>query len=408
MKRGKVIKNLIFNEKYLLFIYLFVFTTPFYLWNAQYGVFSVILFISFLVKNKLSTFKGLSTFFFFKPLLLLLLFIAYTYLSLLWTENIEHGRWAQKVFREALIYIPLLFLSLSLSSAKNSLKLFALAFSIYALYSIGIYLGFYAIEGASQNNPKGHLEFAISTPMMSMGILFSLVFVFYEKSRNIKIFFMCILLICSFAFLINNGRSAQLSLLLSLFTLVIFYLKEKLNYKFIFLGLTIFIIILVEVFNSSSRFQTGYKQLNNAILNNDYSGSWGIRAYLYKTSFTILKENPIFGVGAGDVRDEYRKIAKKEHTNEKYGSLHNSHFEFLLRYGIVGYALLVSSIFFLIRRLRFIPKYYYLAIAFYSTIFYNSFFNSLLDKKPIYIIFFMSFVFFSIIVLKSKETNIKV
>ncbi len=397
--------NLVRNEKYLMLLYIFVFTTPFYIFNAQYGAFSVLLLLSFLLKNKISEFKKLRTMLFFKPMLILILFIAYTYLSLLWTNNMEHGIWAQKVFRESLIYIPLLYLSLNLSTSKNSLRLFTFAFGIYAMYSIGIYLGFYSIDGASTINPKGHLAFAISTPMMAMGFLFSSIFVYYEKDKKTKISFLFLSLVCLFAFFINNGRSAELSLLLSLITLFVFYAKKYLNYKFIIFAFMLCILVLFLVFNSSPKFKEGYKELNNVISQENYSGSWGIRAYLYKTSFTILKDNFIFGVGAGDVRDEYRKIAIKERTNESFGSLHNSHFEFLLRYGIIGYGLLVIGIFLLIRRLRTTPKYFYLAISFYSTIFYNSLFNSILDKKPIYIIFFMSFVFFSIIVLKSKKSG---
>lgn len=397
------------NFLYKQILYFWFLITPLYLFNSQYVAFSIIILLFSLVLKKDKNLLKIrfSEIMKFKPILVLFMFIAYTYLSLLWTSNMEHGLWAQKIYREALIFIPVLLFSLDMEDAKKGLKLFTYGFAIYAIYSLGIYFEFYTIKESIPSDPRGHLSYAIVTPMLAMGILFSYIHSYYSNNKLEKITFILIFILCLFAFLINNGRSAHLSIILTVFTFLLFFFRSFFTKKIIlimFLGFTISIYSLV---NFSSKFTTGYKELKSVFLENKYEGSWGIRSYLYRTSVLILKDNPLFGVGAGDTRVEYRKIAEKENTYASFGSLHNQHFEILLRYGLLGYILLISSVCMLIYQLKINKQYQYLAFSLYCTIFYNGLFNSLMDKKPINILFLMSFVFFTLIIIESKKKLIQ-
>lgn len=397
------------NFYYKQLIYFWFLITPLYLFNSQYAAFSITILLSFLFlkkdKNLLKS-KAVEIFK-FKPILILFIYIIYTYISLFWTQNLEHGMWAQKVYREALIYIPILLLSLDSEDAKKGLKLFTFGFALYAIYTLGIYFDFYSVDGSTISDPRGHLAYSIVTLMLAVGILFAGIFLYYSKNKLEKYLFLLIFLLCIFSLLINNGRSAHLSIILTIFTYLIFFHRKYISKKLIIFLMLGFIISIYFLISFSSNYETGYKQMKNVLLNNKYEGSWGIRIYLYRTSAIILKDNIIFGVGAGDVRDEYRKIAKKENLHSSFGSLHNQHFEISLRYGLLGYSLLFFAVCLLIYQLRINKQYQYLAFGFYATIFYNGLFNSLMDKKPIYILFLISFVLFSLIAIDSKKKLIQ-
>jgi len=380
-------------------------TTPFYFFHSQYPVFTVLFILITIVKYKKSFFLELKKVFVNRAILLLACYFLYTYLSLLWTEDIEHGFTIQKVYREALFYIPILYLFLDKQKAEVCIKLLTISFGVYALYSIGFYLELY---NSYKLNLQGTLGYETISVMMSLGIFFSLIFFYFEKNKNYKYMYVIIFILCTFAFSVNNGRAAQLSFILVVLTLVLIYWKKIYSLKFILVLLTAVSIFVLVIYNNSVRFSKGIDELKKVVIEKKFEGSWGIRAYMYLTGLKIIEKNPIFGTGAGDSKQTYREISFEENSPHSWFShMHNQHIEILSRYGLIGYFLLIVSIVYLLFSIKKEKKFFMLGLVFYLSIFYNSFFNTIIDRKPIYILFFVLFALFSIVNKKDFTTKIK-
>jgi len=405
-------KNFIQNieeSKYILFIYLFIFFTPFYLHRSQYVLFSILLLFFWLISDKPDTIKiKIKKLFLFKPFMLMFLFILYTYLSLSWTSDIKHGLWVQKAYRDIII-ITLLLLTLTKDKVQVAFNILLFSISLYALYSIGIFLDFYSVLDSNSSNPKGFLPYVRASQMFITAIVVAMIFFYYNKNRLYKYFYGATFLISIIALSINNSRSAKLTLILTLITFLIFFGKFFFSKRKLILIFFLTLILSGILFKFSDRFNHGFQNLENIIVNNNYQSSWGARSYMYITGIEIFKNNLLFGVGAGDSKDEYQKIAVSENKNKKlcsYIHMHNQHIEYLVRYGLVGYALFTFSIISLLYSIRKYKKYYYIGILFFLTIFYNSIFNSIIDKKPINIIFFIIFSLLSVVALKIKTDKV--
>ncbi len=392
------------SNKSLILIYFFMITTPFYFFSSQYPLFTIFFVLMFIVYYKKQVFVQLKLVFMNKSLVLLGLYFLYTYIALLWTSNIEHGFTVQKVYREALFYIPILYIFLNRKTAEISIKLFCIGFGIYALYSIGFYLELYQFANSTKQNPQGHLGYETVTVMMSLGVYFSSIFYYFESNNKMKYIFVFIFIVCFIGLVINNGRAAQFSFLLVLITLLIIYRKNIFSKETLTISFISIIILGVVFYKNKAKFEMGYLELNKVIVEKKYEGSWGIRAYMYLTGIKIIEENPLFGVGAGDSKDTYRAIASKEKSPHSWFShMHNQHIELLSRYGFVGYFLFLISIINLLYSIRNNKKFFILGLFFYLTIFYNSFFNTILDRKPIYILFFVIFALLSILNKKDEK-----
>ena len=70
------------------------------------------------------------------------------------------------------------------------------------------------------------------------------------------------------------------------------------------------------------------------------------RVHIWKSSMEIFKENPLVGVGTGDINDELNRRFMV--NNQKYLAIqntntHNQFLDYLIKYGILGFALIAFS-----------------------------------------------------------------
>ncbi|EDZ63663.1 O-antigen polymerase [Sulfurimonas gotlandica GD1] len=400
--------NKIKEDYFISYIYLYIFLMPWNFSNGQMGVLSIILLIWWLIiGKKREYFSKLKIIFEFKPLLLIILFFAYSYLSLLWTDNFETAKTALKYYKYYWIMIPVLFTTLTKEQAKNGLYVFVLSIGGYALFSILIYLNVLHVFQNNISNPRGILSYSIVTIYMAIGTLSSLLISYYSKSNALKTIFLIITFLSLIGLFINNGRSGQLSFFITIFFLFIIYRKNILNIKIL---ITIIILIstslyLLNSFNKIDKFKYGINELKE-VQNNNFSGSWGGRAYMWFAGIHIVKENPIFGTGAGDNIDEFINYTKTHPSDSTWlRSFHNQHLDTLTRYGIIGYILLWSSVFLLLYYLRDLELFFTIGIVFFSITFFSGIFDILLLMKPYNTIFMLIFLLLSIVVYKNKSIN---
>jgi len=409
-------KNLIdkIQENYFVsFIYLYILLMPWNFSNAQMGVLSIILLIWWLILGKENNyFSRLKNIFKFKPLIILILFLLWSYLSLLWTEDFEWAKISLKYYKYYWIIIPIIFTTLSEEEAKNTFYIFIVSLGIYALFSLSIAIGIIDIIDCStspncQSNPRGILPYAIVSPYMAIATLSAGVIAFYTKSKNNQRFFTIISIFSFMALCINNGRAGQLAFLITLIILFLLYWRQLFNFKFIFAFLFI-IILSIGLLTSSgklNRMTNAFQELQD-IEKKEYSGSFGMRAYLCKAGIALIPNHPIVGAGAGDNINEFILYTETHPSNATWlRSYHNQHLDTLTKYGIIGYLLLWGSVFSLLYSLRKKKKYFTLALIFFSITFFDSLADILLLMKPFNNIFILVFLLFSIISFSKKESN---
>ncbi|MCX6334955.1 MAG: O-antigen ligase family protein [Bacteroidia bacterium] len=131
--------------------------------------------------------------------------------------------------------------------------------------------------------------------------------------------------------------------------LVLFYFSMKLNTikngRFVLLGIFVLIIISIPLLRNNQRY--GY--LYDKIMHKETVGEniEEPRMIIWKSAFKIAKENVLFGVGVGDVRDEltkqYLKIGRTDMAEIRLNA-HNQFIEVLLENGLIGLILFLGMI----------------------------------------------------------------
>ena len=142
----------------------------------------------------------------------------------------------------------------------------------------------------------------------------------------------------------------------------------------------IFIVLISGVIYNSGRFATlknGAQEMSFNQLKKD-----NLRLLMWEKSMDIIKDNFLFGVGTGDVKDAILNAYDQKTKEATKGEFYNSHNEFLettVRLGIIGGGVLLT-----ILLMPFFNKSNYrdnrLLIAFLIIIILNFLFESMLDR----------------------------
>jgi len=278
-------------------------------------------------------------------------------------------------------------------------------------------LGFFTISEteSDSSNPKGLMAYAIVSTYMAIGALSS--FIIFKSNNKYKYSFLVISIFCLIALFINNSRTSQISFLLSIITLSLFYYRSHIFKPKILISIVSIFLILLSFFyfvlsqnGKLQRYKIAVNETIEVLSENKYSGSFGARLYFNVAGFEILSENLFFGMGPEDninklkeliIRDQHDKI----NFETVYASFHSQHMDILTRYGLFGYLLLFISVITLIFSLRKLKTIYWVGMSFFITTFYASLANVMLIKKPFNYIFISVFVLLSVAAyLKQKET----
>lgn len=118
-----------------------------------------------------------------------------------------------------------------------------------------------------------------------------------------------------------------------------------------------------------------------------------LRLMSWDAGFDLVLENPITGVGIGDVTSEMSKIYLIKRYNTPMKQKLNAHNEFLqitLETGIIGLFLVLSMFYYLFKSIIFDGKYYFLNLGFLFIMLVGFLFESVLNRYS-GISFFMLF-----------------
>lgn len=294
-------------------------------------------------------------------LLFISLYLIYA-LSLIYTINLGSGRFDLEV-KMSLLLLPLFFAS----SEKLTIKQFNTLLIIFVIACFGASISsiiygiiiFVNTRSISSFNYENISLFNMHHSYFSMYIALAIVITIYflvEYFNKINVFSKILLLVLILFFIIFtiilNSKAGILVICHVLgFGMIHYYRKTK-SLKapaFILLSfIIIFAISLKLMPEIKIKMMNAFKAVENEkkIDNDTYDGS-EIRILCWKTSLTIIKENPLLGVGCGDVKNALHDKYKQNKFNRGVERNYNSHNQYLNTYiatGFVGFLLLVLSL----------------------------------------------------------------
>ena len=398
-------------EPFKIFSYLWIFILPWDFAKSIMGIFSIIAIIWWLIiGQRKGYFIKLKDILYNKPLIFFFIFLLYCYLSLSWTKNFSYGLNVLNDYKYYWILVPIFFTAFEKKDVKNAFYVLVFSFCLYALLSLSIFIGLFEIKDSNSSNPKGILAYALVTVYMALNTLLAFYFYIKEENRKIKYIILLISILSFFALLANNGRIGQISFLVTVFILMIYYRSYLFKYKkllILFIFSFVVTITLIYSFGKLDRFIIGFKEM--AVLKEtQFAGSWGHRAYMWYAAADGISNHPLFGAGVGDTMDEFIEYGNKNPSKATWlRSYHNQHLDYLTKYGIVGYLLFLFSIFVLLQYLfRENRDFFVIGLIFFSISLIDSVGDNIIMHKPFNNIYALVFVLLAILVSKKKiKTN---
>ncbi len=321
--------------KYLLFVISFF--LPFY--NPIARVCFLLLIIVSLHRFPFLLSKKKSPSFF---LILFSSFFTFALISLLYTENWQQG-FAEIDQKLPLLFFPLIIFSLPFKELKvdKYLRLFIWGCTTACLYMLG--RATYAYFFTDKNHFfYVHLTAYLDThpTYVGMYILFALLLLLkqllktYRLQNNILII-LGILFFLGILFLLSS-RIVVLGLFLIGGSSILYYLFHTQRWK---IGLSIIMITLL--------FFVVFLQTNNT-MSKRFASTTDARSYLWQNATELIIQQPFFGFGIGDVKDElkkgYEERGKIYHLKKEHDT-HNQYLEVAVGMGMIGLFLFLLTLF---------------------------------------------------------------
>jgi len=202
-------------------------------------------------------------------------------------------------------------------------------------------------------------------------IILLVLFLFKDSNKKSKLIILFGILFYSFALFLSGTRSCFISVSFVFILVLLFYFYKR---KKILNGMILFILIsilLVSIYHLNP-------YLKNRIQNTNLTNDNAIveRIDMYKNGINLLKKPKIFGYAPGI------SITKGNNIHNM-GHFHNSFLQIVLEFGLVGFILFCTILFFIFKRLFLLYKntgsvFYLMLIFAWCSIFISEQFDCML------------------------------
>lgn len=290
-----------------------------------------------------------------KLLVAIVIYLLFSFTSALYSDNIEQ---TLNVLRLNSYWLLLFVIATSIKKEQIPLIIssFLTGMFISEVIAYGVFFEFWTFKHATVENPSPFMFWIDYSVFMAFTSILLLNRVL-SKNYNLKekIFFILFFISVTGNLFLAIGRTGQVAFIVAIFVLMI--LHYRLSIKSILLSLLFLTTIFITAYQLSDSFkirsQAGLKDIQN-IQEMNLNGSWGIRVAFWITTFDIVKQHPILGIGLGDFKDETAKIVNT--TNYPYlndntkkfmsdNDPHNQYLLVLLQMGIVGLSIFLYMIY---------------------------------------------------------------
>jgi len=338
------------------------------------------------------------------PGVILLIVFYFIHISgLIHTENINAGLFDLEV-KATLLIFPLLFIGVNcLYKKKMSLILSGFVMGNCLASLICLVIASYNYIFLGQNtffyNPFSVLH---HPSYFSMYLVFSIVILFeyFDKPGakgeislyNFRYILAALFLLMIFLLLSKAGIICAFVVFIGLIIRQINKTDKYVRYLILLSG--IIALFVFTIFNNY-RFRSVEKVMHEEI-DVRTSESSGVRLLIWKTSLDIIKENLLFGVGTGDVKD---KLVSRYRSNNMEGAekrslnAHNQYIETTIGQGVLGLVVLLFVL--IIPFVHGIRKGNYLLVFLIFIAGFNFLFESMLNTAAgvIFFSFFYSYLY---------------
>jgi len=292
----------------------------------------------------------------------ILLFILVMSISLLRSKIIFVGL---KDFINFLAYFMIFFLIINCIYNQKQflsfLKLYFIITFLIALYTFFQYYGYdlFFKENQSLTSTLGQKNWISNYIAMVFPVILS--FFLLKNDKKIKLIYYLLLSFLYANFMICQSRGIWISIFISSIIGLYFIYKFKLikyfrkNRKWLILLILTFLIITIIYSTDNPMNKSAITVPQRALSTFDKRDtSINTRILIWKTTFNMIKDNPLFGSGIGSFKINYLNYQAK-YLNEypayskywiKAGEAHNEYLQIWAELGIVGLVLFLSIIYF--------------------------------------------------------------
>jgi O-antigen ligase len=317
--------------------------TAFFLPLTVFGgnLFAVLIFLLWLVKADFKTdFYRLKD---NKLVIAVFLYLLVHVVALLWTTDIESGLWTLKK-QLKFLFIPIFMLFVKREHVKYYILAFLASMSLSEIWSYGIFFELLPLYGgATLIDPIPLMSHITYNPFLTIAIYFLSYYVLFDHSinRSKKVIYSFFIITMSINMFITGGRAGQVMYFAMLVVLIFQYFPKN---AFKASSVSLFVLVITSstfYLNSkifSDRVDSAVTELSD--YKNHTHSSTGMRISSAINSWSIIKENPVIGVGTGDYKNEFIKASIKNNLKlEDKLVIHNPHNMYVLilvQFGFIG------------------------------------------------------------------------
>lgn len=355
------------------------------------------------------THKSLSGTFFTPLWLILPLFFLVHLAGMLYTHNSKSG-WFDLEVKLSIFILPIIFYFQHKSLNRQNVKYFKW-FYLFSIFGISLFLLSKGIIAYNKGDIGKLYYNELSAPYhpsylamyVVMAILFLFDFMVNEKRKAlIFVYFLFLVYFLCFIFLLSSKAGIlSVPLVLTLAALHYIFRNGKLWVPLIVIVLAF--LFAYEGILGNDRFKAVAATVQTAETNTATTESNAARWLVWQAGLEIVKQNPMFGVGTGDIKDVLlAEYAKRKMTGaiEKKLNAHNQFLETTIGQGIIGLFFLLLVFF--IPFFRAFKENNVVWMLFLVLVGFNFLFESMLNTQ-LGVFFFSYFYSFFIFEYKLKK-----
>jgi len=340
-------------------------------------------------------------------------YLLFSIISALWSSNIEQ---TLNVLRLNSYWLLLFVIATKVKREQigTIISSFLAGMFVSEIIAYGVFFELWTFRDATVQNPSPFMfwiDYSVFMAFTSILLLNRIL----SKNYNLKekILFSLFFISVTGNLFLAIGRTGQVAFIVAIFVLMV------IHYRFSIKSLLFSLVFLSAIFTTAYQLSDTFKQRSHSAINDinniknmNLNGSWGIRVAYWITTFDIVKDNPIIGIGLGDFKDETAKITqtnnyefltKKTKAFMADNDPHNQYLLVLLQMGIIGICLFLYMIYQIIKLNIKEVELKELSILF-VTIFFVSCFAEPLFFKQFTIALFILFV--GIFIASETETTV--
>ena len=294
---------------------------------------------------------------------LFLTFIFFLHLiTFFYTDSVNYGYFGEKItLNLTFLVLPLSFAVLPAIKKRQYYLLLYFFFLLMALTSLGTFINYLFdftfinesyLRSKVMPTPVNHVRYSL----MAAFAIFVGVFLYAEsKGQRVERYALSAMLLMLFIFLhFLAVRSGLVAFYALAFPFTLFYMIKKRSLKYgsiiLFLLLLTPIISFFTVPTFQNKFKntiTDVRKIDNKLSANNYSISQRVKAF--DAAFKIVKKNPIFGVGIGNLKREMEKVYITNYPSlgkQARRMPHNQYLHYLAGFGIIGLSIFLFSFYY--------------------------------------------------------------